>query len=195
MFKDGGHPKAPGSPPSRWYADPPAGDGRKVVISDTDHFAPGKGDALWAWKSFLRGHHTILMDFGLIGGVAPADPNADSPGLPSFASFEPARLAMGDTRRYADQMSLIDMTPRGELSSTGYALVNPGREYLVLQPDAKSDRFEVQLAAGVYRVEWFNLTERETRAGADRSVDSDSTVPFSSPFAGDPTVLYLKARS
>src|SRR5215207_7722468 len=69
MFTGGRHPMAPGAPPSRWYDDPPAGDGRKVIITDTDHYAPGKGDALWAWKSFLRGHHTILMDFGLIGGV------------------------------------------------------------------------------------------------------------------------------
>ncbi|HYY79293.1 MAG TPA: hypothetical protein VFD04_08930, partial [Actinomycetes bacterium] len=28
-------------------------------------------DPLWAWKSFLRGHNPILMDFGLIGGVDP----------------------------------------------------------------------------------------------------------------------------
>jgi len=46
----------------------------------------GRGEALWAWKSFLRGHHPVLMDFGLIGGVNP-------PG----AAFEPARYAMGDT--------------------------------------------------------------------------------------------------
>jgi hypothetical protein len=44
MFADGGHPMAPGAPQSRWLEDPPAGDGRKVVITDTDHYAPGKGD-------------------------------------------------------------------------------------------------------------------------------------------------------
>src|SRR5260370_1343751 len=62
IFTEGRHPMAPGSPGSRWYEDPPANDGQKVVITDTDHYAPGKGDALWAWKSFLRGHHPILMD-------------------------------------------------------------------------------------------------------------------------------------
>ena len=76
IFADGGHPMAPGSPQSQWLEDPPAADGRKVVISDTDHYAPGRGDALWAWKSFLRGHHPILMDFGIIGGVNPSDPSA-----------------------------------------------------------------------------------------------------------------------
>ena len=193
MFKDGGHPAAPGSPPSRWYDDPPASDGRKVVISDTDHFAPGKGDALWAWKSFLRGHHTILMDFGLIGGVKPADPKAESPGVPSFASFEPARQAMGDTRRYADRMNLIDMLPSSRLSSTGYALANPGKEYLVLQPEEADDGFEVQLVRGAYEVEWFDVTTRETRAGPGQNVEQDGTVRFAAPFAGGPAVLFLKA--
>ena len=99
MFTEGRHPMAPGSPPSRWFADPPAADGRKVIITDSDHYAPGNGDALWAWKSFLRGHHPILMDFGLIGGLEPtgeADPEA---GVPPFEFYEPARWAMGDTRR------------------------------------------------------------------------------------------------
>jgi hypothetical protein len=50
---------------SRWFTDPPANDGTKVVITDTDHYASGAGDALWAWKSFLRGHNPILMDFGI----------------------------------------------------------------------------------------------------------------------------------
>ena len=76
IFTEGRHPMAPGSPPSRWYADPPAADGAKVIISDTDHYAPGHGDALWAWKSFVRGHHPILMDFGLIGGLEPGGPAA-----------------------------------------------------------------------------------------------------------------------
>jgi len=40
---------------SRWRLDPPPNDGTKVVISDTDHYSPMGSDALWAWKSFLRG--------------------------------------------------------------------------------------------------------------------------------------------
>jgi len=37
-----------------------------------------------------------ISDFGLIGGVNPRDP--------SYASLEAARVAMGDTRRYAERM-------------------------------------------------------------------------------------------
>jgi uncharacterized protein DUF6298 len=185
MFTGGRHPMAPGAPPSRWFDHPPASDGRKVVITDTDHYAPGKGDALWAWKSFLRGHHTILMDFGLIGGVNPSDP--------SYASFEPARYAMGDTRRYAERMKLIDMVPRDDLTSTGYALANPGREYIVLQPSATNEAFEVQLVAGSYEVEWYSVQSRETRKGGTVSVARDGSVRFTSPFVVvGPSVMYLR---
>jgi hypothetical protein len=94
-FTAGRSPMEPGAEPSRWFTDPPVADGRKVVISDTDHYAPGGGDALWAWKSFLRGHHPILMDFGLIDGPQPAateDPQAGAEtGVPGFATYEPAR--------------------------------------------------------------------------------------------------------
>src|SRR5438128_7533182 len=31
-------------PGGDWLADPPANDGHKVVISDTDHYAPYQGD-------------------------------------------------------------------------------------------------------------------------------------------------------
>jgi hypothetical protein len=183
---------APGSPPSRWYADPPIADGAKVVISDTDHYAPGQGDALWAWKSFLRGHHPILMDYGLIAGFEPGGaPPADT-GVPPFAHYEPARWAMGDTRRYAECMGLIDMHPRRDIASTGYALANRGSEYLVLDPGGAGRAFTVDLPAGSYQVEWFDIGTRATTAGAALTVESRSTVEFSSPFPPAPVVLYLK---
>jgi Family of unknown function (DUF6298) len=194
IFADGRHPGAPGSPASRWFEDPPASDGRKIVISDTDHYAAGRGDALWAWKSFLRGHQPILMDFGIIGGVhPPAASPEDGAGIPSYASFEEARYAMGDTRRYAERMRLIAMEPRGDLSSTGYALVNPGEEYLILQPSDTADPPTVTLATGSYAVEWRSLSRRETVEGDQLTVEGEETVSFTAPFAeAGPAALYLK---
>ena len=192
VFADGGHPMAPGSPQSRWLEDPPAADGRKVVISDTDHYAPGRGDALWAWKSFVRGHHPILMDFGIILGVNPPDPSAGGP--MSSAAFEPARYAMGDTLRFADRMHLIDMEPRDDLSSTGYALANPGQEYLVLQPNGGEGSFTVHLEPGTYAAEWFGITDRRTVPGAATTVEHSSATSFSPPpELSGPAVLYLKS--
>ena len=40
IFKDGPPPMAPGSPPSRWFDNPPANAGAKVILSDTDHYSP-----------------------------------------------------------------------------------------------------------------------------------------------------------
>ncbi|MFN8515588.1 MAG: hypothetical protein U0232_21515 [Thermomicrobiales bacterium] len=105
-FAEGGHPGHDGSPESRWYIDPPAGDGTKVILTDTDHYAAGKGDPLWVWKSFLRGHHPILMDYGLI--AAATAPNLGA-GTPEYEAFEPVRRAMGDTRRFAERIDLSAM--------------------------------------------------------------------------------------
>jgi hypothetical protein len=174
----------------RWYTDPPASDGRKVVITDTDHYAPGKGDPLWAWKSFLQGHNPILMDFGIIDVVNPLDPAL---GVPSYESFEPARHAMGDTLRFAELTHLVEMEPRGDLSSTGYVLGNPGREYLVLEPGEKSDPFTETLAPGTYTVQWYGVNSRETVPSGEVTVEGPTTTSFSAPFqAGGPAVLYLK---
>jgi hypothetical protein len=183
---------APGEapPPARWLIDPPTNDGTKVVITDTDHFAPGMGDALWAWKSFLRGHHPILMDFGIVDVVNPLDPSL---GIPAYETYEPARYAMGDTVRFAQQMNLIEMQPRGDLSSTGYALANPSKEYLVLDPSETADPFNVTLAAGTYTVEWSNLKSRETVRAGEVTVENSTTKIFSAPFEEPgPAVLYLK---
>jgi hypothetical protein len=174
----------------RWYTSPPANDARKVVISDTDHYAAGKGDALWAWKSFLRGHNPILMDFGLIDGMHPQDPSAGGAG---YEAFEAVRYAMGDTRRLAEQIALIDMEPREDLSSTGYALADPGREYLVLEPHGTTEPFTITLAAGSYTVQWYDVDSRETVTAAEVTVDSSSATKFSSPIgAASPAVVHAR---
>jgi hypothetical protein len=189
IFAHGGHPMAPGSPQSHWYENPPTADGKKVIISDTDHYAPSKGDALWAWKTFLRGHHPILMDYG---AMDVAHPEKTAPGAPPFETYEPARYAMGDTLRFSERMQLINMEPRNELSSTSYALANPGKEYLILQPEGSATPFSVQLKAGTYTVEWFSVADRKTKKVNKLIVNGSNRVSFTPPFATDESVLYLK---
>src|SRR5947207_1209070 len=36
--------------------------GKKVSVNDTDHLWGHGGTVSWAWKSFVRGHNTLLMD-------------------------------------------------------------------------------------------------------------------------------------
>jgi hypothetical protein len=190
IFTDGRNPMAPGSSPSRWFDDPPAADGRKVILSDTDHYSSMHSDELWPWKSFLRGHNPILYDLGIIGGVKPSDPAA---GSPSFLSHEPARLAMGYTRRFAERMGLVNMEPRGELSSTGFALINPGKEYLILEPSATPKPFTVELVAGRYALEWFGIANRETIVASELSVMRSGVITLEAPSeVSGAVVAYLK---
>ncbi|MBL7224121.1 MAG: serine hydrolase, partial [Candidatus Brocadiae bacterium] len=69
------------SPPGRqWLTGPPAADGRKIVVVDTDHCQPWGHDPSWPWKCLLRGHHFILMDHYMdfrIGSPKRPDPKWD----------------------------------------------------------------------------------------------------------------------
>jgi hypothetical protein len=174
----------------RWFTNPPESDGTKVVISDTDHYASGLGEPLWAWKTFLRGHNPILMDFGIIDVVNPLDP---STGVPSFESYEPTRFAMGDTHRFARRMQLSDMEPHGDLSSTGYVLADPGSEHLVLQPADSAAAFTVALAPGAYKVTWYSVNSRHSQRARTLRVRRPGPISFTTPFtAAGPAVLHLK---
>jgi hypothetical protein len=193
IFVAGEYPDEAARPVSRWLTNPPENAGSKVVLTDTDHYAAGQGDALWAWKSFLRGHNPILMDFGIINVTNPLDPAL---GVPSYESFEPARYAMGDTRRWASRVRLIEMVPRSDLSSTGYALANPGEEYLVLQPHEEAGPFTVTVEAGRYAVEWFDITSRQTEVDDERAVERSALISFTpKERATGPMALYLKRRA
>ena len=83
------------------------------------------------------------------------------------------------------------MQPQRDVASTGYALANAGSEYLVLEPEGAGAPFTVDLPAGSYHVEWFDITTRETTASDVLSVESEGTVECSSPFPAGPVVVYL----
>ena len=174
----------------RWLTDPPANDGNKVVLLDTDHFSPFSSSAAWVWKAFLRGHNPILYDLGILGGGKPPNP---SEGNPSFDSLEPARHAMGDTRGLAEQISLAAMQPNNEASETRFALVDPGRRYLILQPSEAGDAFTVTLTPGVYSVEWHSLPSREMLPGTTLTVGDADPVSLSLPSdVAAPAVVHLR---
>jgi hypothetical protein len=172
-----------------YYDNPPAADGEKVVINDTDHLCYPCGDRAWVWKSFLRGLNPAFMD--------PYDCTAEwSPSGcdPNKAAWSSLRTNLGYALRYSKRVNLAAMTPHGELASTRYCLANPaasGAEYLVYLPAGGSVRVDLSATPGNVEVEWFDPSKGvavmggETAGGATRS--------FSSPFQGD-AVLYLRQR-
>jgi hypothetical protein len=181
-------------PDGRWSTDPPANEGTKVVLLDTDHFSPFSSNALWVWKAVLRGHNPLLYDLGILGGGVPPDP---SEGMPSFDSLESARWAMGEARRFAERVDLGRMEPHGDLASTGYALADPGREYLVLQPLEDGEvAFTVTMLPGTYATRWHDIESRETVGANQLTIEDTGPMTLRSPFpAATPAVVHLTSAA
>jgi hypothetical protein len=164
-----------------YQSDPPAADGRKVIISDTDHLWGVGGEFDWVWKSFTRGHHPIYMDplrkekwFTI-----------DEEGM------QGARKAMGETRRLADRLKLWALAPQPELSSTRYCLAYVGFEYVIYQP--RRGEFQVTLPRRRYRVEWIHPVNGNSVPGA--SIDPENE-PFklNPPWDGPAAVYISRAQ-
>jgi hypothetical protein len=159
--------------------DPPAWDGQKVSLLDTDHIWGVGGNAAWVWKSFLRGHNPIFMD--------PYDGSVL--GTPSDSRWEPIRRAMGHALQLSRRVNLASLTPRGILASSKYCLANPGKEYVVYLPDGGEVAVDLSAATGPFKVEWVHPIEG-TVTSAD-SATGGGRHKFKAPFSGD-AVLYLR---
>ena len=167
-----------------YRSNPPAANGSKIIVVDSDHIAPSEGGhRAWVWKTFLRGQHFILMDHY-------KDFRVGSPPQP-LSSFDPLRESMGHTLTYARKVNLAAMTPRNALSSTSYCLADPGNEYLALRLGSNS--FTVNLTAGTYSVEWFRVSTGTPTAGTSFTAGSGNRT-FNPPFSGN-AVLYLKRET
>ncbi|MFD0636508.1 hypothetical protein ACFQ9X_37930 [Catenulispora yoronensis] len=132
------------------------------------------------------------MDYGLIAGLEPTGKAPADTGVPPFEFYEAARWAMGDTRRFAERVELVDMVPRQDIASTGYALVNPGSEYLVLEPHGDGRVLAIDVLPGSYRVEWFDVTARESVTAAPLVVEAAGVAEMESPFPSHPAVVHLR---
>ena len=161
-------------PTYSYDSNPPATQGEKVIVSDTDHFFGVGGDHTWVWKTFTRGLNPVYMDpYG-----DPKFPVADNS----------ARLAMGQTLRFANRLNLATMTPRSDLCSTTYCLANPGIEYLVYVPAGQKPTVSLSGTTGQLNLEWFNPATGAVSTGQITAQGTSQS--FTAPFSGD-AVLYL----
>jgi hypothetical protein len=171
------------SPGLDTYKDnPPAADGKKVIIADVDHIWPAAPHRGWIWECFLRGLQPILMDQYSYG----------EPKWTSSAEQEAMRKQMGYALAWADKINLAATPPRNEISNTTYCLANPGVEYLIYQP-RPSESFTVDLKAGAYRYEWFDPAKGVVATNGNIKLSGGSQ-EFKAPFEGD-AILHLKALS
>lgn len=174
---------SPGLSDADYNEDPLAASGAKVVISDTDHYLPCGTEAVWAWKSFTRGLNPIMIDCGIADPANPA---------PEFEYLEPTRNALGDSNVLSREIDLAQMPPRGDLTSTEYALADPGQEYVVFQPSSTLAPFTVTLEPGTYEVDWFDVDARTWSSAEAVTITTAGSHAFTPPFlAGSPAVLHL----
>jgi hypothetical protein len=169
--------------------NPPPTDGRKVILTDTDHLWGIGGDSAWVWKSFLRGLNVLFMDPYDTGFMDPNDSGLIDRGKID-SDWDSARKAMGQTREFSERMDLANMVPHSELSHSHYCLAYPEHSYLVYYPTEMTKRVQVDLrdCDGWLSVEWFNpdtgnSIEGEKVKGGEKRV-------FISPFT-NAAVLYL----
>jgi hypothetical protein len=181
--------------------DPPAWEGKKVSVNDTDHLWGHGGTVSWAWKCLVRGHNTLLMDSWdpIAGSPCPEVNWGPRPGYPlrdlnrrDDWTWEPVRKAIGYTRSYALRMDLASMTPHDELASTSYCMANPEREFLVYLPEGDQASVDLTRASGRCSVEWMHPAEGTVTLGGD--VTGGKKQSFAVPFIG-PAVLYIKKES
>ena len=182
--------------PDRGYRDnPPAADGSKVILSDTDHLWGIGGNQAWVWKSFCRGLNPIFMD--PYREVEKNDAQEEqqttwtnhlSDATTLDPRWDPIRRNMGYTLAYANRMNLAAAVPRNELSSTEYCLANPGVEYLIYLPDGGNVTVDLSGASGKLAMEWLNPNTGERMSGG--TTTGGGSREFTAPFNGD-AVLYL----
>ena len=174
-----------------YFNAPPAADGTRVIVADSDHISPLRVTHEWAWKSFARGLNPVLMDCKYQGltwwsgrGFQPQHPK-----------WQQLRNALTVIRGYADRMNLGATVPQAASvdspSSTRYCLYEDGKEYLVYQPERETP-FTVELPAGSYRYEWINPVAGKTQAGIVES--RGGRVRFAAPIPW-PAGLYVTAAS
>ena len=181
-----------------WKTDPPAWDGKKVSVCDTDHLWGHGGTPSWAWKCFVRGHNTLLMDsWDPIPGRPCGQVNwAARPGYPTRDlnrrddwTWEPVRKAIGNARTLAKRANLAAMIPHDELASTKYCLAHPGEEYIVYLPEGDEVIVDLGSASGTFSVEWMHPVEGTITPGG--TVSGAGKPSFAVPFPGA-AALYLR---
>ena len=156
---------------------PPAADGSKVSLLDTDHLWGVGGDERWVWKSFLRGHHPVYMD-----------PLDDDP------ERRRARRAMGQAVELSRRVDLATTIPEPRRATSGYCLAGP-EALVAFLPRWRRGRLGVDLSGlgGEFETEWLDPAAGEAVAGTE--IAGGGRRKMRSPWRGDAVLALRKAGS
>ena len=170
--------------------NPPPGDGRKVVVTDTDHLWGHGCETVWIWKSFTRGLNVLFMDpwQRIPGEMDYYQDGSVTRNQRYYYAYDDMRRNLGYARAFAQRMDLNTCLPHGELCTSGYCLAHPGHEYLFFLPEGGAAGIDLLGQPGQYKAEWFDpATGKMVAAGA---LDGDKRHAVGAPFTGI-SVLYL----
>ena len=183
--------------PADWVspaAKVPLGDGRKVILNDTDHsyFWIGlkkdgpAAQCLWVWENLAQGNQCLFMDPYL-------DPSHDrGRNTPSGDHpdryWENLRRAMGEAREYAERMDLQRAVPHGELASSHFCLANPGKQYLAVLPQGGQVTLDLSAVRGTLNSEWVRTLDGSVQKAVP--VRGGEKITLSSPLP-EGMVVYL----
>jgi len=169
-----------GSWNSRAYRrkNPPANNTGKPGFVDMDHVSAGSYDVGYVWTAFTRGYHFNLYDKPF------ENPDAEGP------NWQRVRRNVTQTILYAQRLDLAKAAPHGDLSSTGFCLAQPGRQYVVYQPG--DEPFDVR---GLepdrrYRFQWYAAQEGRVSGEGDVTC-TDASHSFTP--SGSGMVLFLES--
>ena len=168
------------NPDGGYRDDPPAADGGKVILTDTDHLWGIGGNQAWVWRSFLRGLNPLFMD--------PYD--GSILGKPFDPQWEPIRRNLGYARQIAESMPLAAMVPHNDLASTRYCLARPGSEYLVYLPEGGEVTVDLTKLKARATPRWFDPTHGKYQVAP--AIQGGASKLFRSPLPGD-AVLHIRA--
>jgi hypothetical protein len=170
-----------------YRTDVPDAPVTKVSLLDSDHIWGVGGtapyiSAPWVWKCLLRGHNPLYLD------VNTYHPTSQ---YPSYSSDPAVVAAMGYVRALASRIDLAHMVPNDATSSTGYALANANREYLIYQPATSS--FSATLPAESFSYEWIDPSIGSvTQTGTYSAVNGSNMFNLPAGFSNG-AVLHLVA--
>ena len=180
-----------------YFDNPPANDGKKVKVMDTDHLWGHGGNYKWVWKTVMRGHNVLFMDpWQPLGGKLDEDKAAWifigglSRDISDYPDWELVRKNMGYARTMTDTLNLENLVPREDLSNTRYCLTDDSTEFAVYFPEGGRGTIDLRKAIGEFSAQWFfPVLGRSFQL--QRLIKGGDYKMFDVPFTGD-AVLVLK---
>lgn len=185
------------NPTSGYRDDPPAADGRKVIVNDTDHLWGIGGNRAWIWKSFCRGLNLLFMDpqddLPFSGQIYRSGRVVKHTLKPE--ELDPLRAALGLTRQLAEQLPLEHMRPRPEMANTGFCLATERGSkgppaVVVYAPPNTSVTVELDYPDTTFQSVWL---DPDTGARQEHAIIPGlGSIGLAAPFRGDAVLLLLE---